>query len=279
MSNNTRSNSDEQIVEIDFSKFNVKDVPSLISEQVNHIKELEAKVNTAVAKAKDALTQAETASKKSAERGFFTDYKKEAIEELQKAGVTLSKAVQQNAEAHKLSFEFQKKLADLSKFLFLLGASNIANNRIVVRELELKMKEASEEEISELARQELLSVIRELKEQEDLQHKQDELKAWVIEHDITLKSEIQKNHAQSEEISKQAAIDERHDIELQRQAEKDHEHDTELKAKTEIDLRHDKQIADLEKRIANLHSQTLVAKSALIISVIALATSIFHFFY
>lgn len=56
--------------------------------------------------------------------------------------------------------------------MFGLGVSNIAVNRTIVRELELRLEHASEEEIDDMARQELLNVVHDLKAQEDITKKQ-----------------------------------------------------------------------------------------------------------
>ena len=70
-----------------------------------------------------------------------------------------------------MSFEYQKKLGEITKYLFGLGVTNIAMNRSVVRELELKLQGASAEELDEFARRELLGVVKQLKAQEDIMKK------------------------------------------------------------------------------------------------------------
>ena len=101
--------------------------------------------------------------------------KEEAIEALQSATVQISEAKTASAEASNVSFEYQKKLGEMTRFLFGLGVSNIAMNRSVIRELELRLKGASVEELDALAQQELLGVIKQLKAQEDIMKKQSEL--------------------------------------------------------------------------------------------------------
>ncbi|MFR2874706.1 MAG: hypothetical protein ACLTB7_09420 [Veillonella atypica] len=96
-----------------------------------------------------------------------------AIEKLQNAVISTAKALEESSDAHKKTFEYQKRLTNISYGLFRLGATNIAYNRSLVREIELRLKGASEKEISELARNELVRVVTQLKEQEDLQ------KSWL----------------------------------------------------------------------------------------------------
>ena len=142
-------------------------LPNLISNQVDQIEELGSKVKFAMSAAKSAKQSALEASGKSA--GFGK--KKVAIEELQSAQLDIAKAIESSAEAQNTSFEFQRKLVEISKSLFALGANNIANNRMIVRELEKRLQGASEEEISELAKQELMQVLAQLKAQEDIINK------------------------------------------------------------------------------------------------------------
>jgi uncharacterized protein YoxC len=161
-------------------------LPELIQAQIGKLNELDEGVKKALADAELAKASAQKAHEQSADRGFFTDKKKVAIEELQQAGIALAKAVTSGTEAQKLSFEMQKRLADVTKYLFTLGVSNIAANRTVVRELEMRLRSASEEELSELARTEVLSVIKQLKEQEDLLRKQDQMGRTLGGHDTKI---------------------------------------------------------------------------------------------
>lgn len=167
--------------------FNEKMLPELIQGQISKLNELDASVKAALDAAVQAEKRAEVAGKRSAGRALFTDKKKEAIEELQSAGIELAGAVQLGAKAQKISFEFQTRLAEIAKYLFTLGVSNIAANRTVVRELEKRLSGASEEELSELAHQEVISVIQQLKEQEDLLRKQEQMTKVLKEHDSKIR--------------------------------------------------------------------------------------------
>lgn len=161
-------------------------LPELIQAQIGKLNELDEGVKKALADAELAKASAKKAREQSADRGFFTDKKKAAIEGLQQAGIAMADAVTSGTNAQKLSFEMQKRLADVTKYLFTLGVSNIAANRTVVRELEMRLCSASEEELSELARTEVLSVIKQLKEQEDLLRKQDQMGRTLGGHDTKI---------------------------------------------------------------------------------------------
>jgi len=164
-----------------------KMLPELIQGQIGKLNELDAGVKKALDAAGKAEQRAKSAGERSAGRSLFKDRKKEAIEELQEAGIELAGAVQSGAEAQKLSFELQMRLAEVTKYLFTLGISNIAANRVVVRELEMRLRGASEAELSDLARQEVTSVIRQLKEQEDLLRKQEQMTEALRGHGLKIR--------------------------------------------------------------------------------------------
>lgn len=164
-----------------------KMLPDLIQGQVDKLNELDASVKKAIEAAELAELNAKKAKELSEGKGFFTFKSREAIEELQSAGIELAGAVQSGAKAQKISFEFQTRLADITKYLFGLGVSNIAVNRIVLRQLEMCLGGASGTVLSDLAQQEITSVVRQLKEQEDLLKKQQRMNEVLKEHDLKLK--------------------------------------------------------------------------------------------
>ncbi len=176
----------------DIELVNENQIPAIIEEQFTGLSELSKSVEASIKKAEDAQSSAKVANEKTA--GLFQ--KKEAIESLQKATGNLADAQISAAQAQKVSFEYQKKLGEITKYLFGLGVTNIATNRMVVRELELRLKGASEEELNELARQEILGVVRQLKAQEDIMKKQEELTGRVKEHESRLISYEQKDTKQ-----------------------------------------------------------------------------------
>ena len=148
-----------------------KDVPEIIGSQFTVMQEYKENLDIAKKKAIEAQTHALGSSEK--KTGVFKN--KTAIESLQETTLSLADAQLIAAEAQEKSFEYQKKLAEITKYLFGLGVSNIAANRCVVRELEMRLSNAKEEEIDELAREEIKNLVRELKLQEDIMQKQSNL--------------------------------------------------------------------------------------------------------
>lgn len=137
------------------------------------------------ARAQKALTAADEASKKSA--GFGK--KKKAIEALQASQKEQSLATETNTKAITKLAELQERIIEATKALFVLGISNVAANRSVYRQLELRMKGASEQELSNFARNEVLDVMRQLNEQQDMMAKHNKLSEKVHEQNDLLKNQ------------------------------------------------------------------------------------------
>lgn len=157
-------NTNAILMEADGTEFSVEELPAIIDERIKALNRLDRRVKEAMRAANKAKEQAEEAEATTV--GFISQ--KGAVEALQDACVDMAQTIVMGAKAQKVAFEFQTKLAEITKFLFNLGISNIVYNRMVVRELELRLSGASKEKISELARKELTTVVKQLKDQEDM---------------------------------------------------------------------------------------------------------------
>ena len=166
----------------------IEQLPTIIGNTFKHISEVDRKISNAVSRAEEAKKLADEASQKNAGWSFFGSDKKEAIEALQSAAISQANALSDSVDANKELFNNQKKMSEALRYLFGLGVANMAANRTVVRELELKLKNASQEELSELARQEITNVILQLRAQEDMQYKLENHDRILREH----KGEIDK---------------------------------------------------------------------------------------
>lgn len=182
---------------------------------------------------------------------------KEVIVSAQNAVKSIVEAQESLSIAQKLLFENQQKMAEGMRFLLLLGSENIAMNRRVVSELEMKLRKASEEELSNAAKLELLNVIRLLREQESAFSKQDKMS-----------EQLNKNTEIIEEIIK---VDKKQD-------EKDLEHDNLININTETNKKQDEEIIRQEnedkKHDKQIKSIKIISIIGLIIASIALLLSI-----
>lgn len=228
---------------IDIMETDVSQVPSVVRERVDGLKRLRKNVVEATKKAEDAKDSAKSAKEKSA--GLF--HKKEAIESLQNAATDLADAQISAAQAQEVFFEYQKKVIEITQYLFALGAANIAANRSVVRELELKLKGATKEELDEFARNEILTVIKQLKAQEDIMKKQSDLTEKVKAHEVTLKGYAQKSSEYDKKLKEYGEHAKTQDYILRGQTEKDKEHDRLIANNKQKTIEHDRLFAEKNK--------------------------------
>ena len=90
-------------------------------------------------------------------------------------------AVDNNANATKALFNTQARMSEFSKKLYLLGLMSVASNRMVIREITMRLEHASKEELSDLARRELETVLNELKRQQSIENRVDKLETKLNE--------------------------------------------------------------------------------------------------
>lgn len=144
---------------------NLSDFPSIIANTCNNIAVCDQKVEGAMKNAEQAKSTAEIAANK--KHGFWSG-KGDTLDALQNAAITLAQSQLSSTEAIEQCFNNQKIMANSIAYLFAMGCINMTANRTVVREIQMKLSNASKEELSEFARQELQNVILQLKAQEDL---------------------------------------------------------------------------------------------------------------
>ena len=162
-----------EIVKIDES-----DVPALIHEQFSILKEYISNLEIARKKADEVNKKAV----ESQEKGVHIFKMKNSIEDLQANQVALSESNRINMDLQEKSLLFQKKLTEIMQYLLGLGVANITMNRCVVKELMMRLDKASEEEIDDMTRKEILNVVKQLKAQEDIYNKTMEITQRVKEH-------------------------------------------------------------------------------------------------
>lgn len=200
----------EEMIEIESENgvisVNTDNIPDIVAGRIEDISALEKEVENSESSAKAAMEYVGTQMTRYEEKGVWifrhrAGNTKDIVEDTQEAVERLASAQQVSVNALKKSFEFQKKLAETSKYLFELGCANITVNRIAVRAIEAKLNGASKGEISELARQEMMAVVRQLKEQEDILKKQEFLTSKVKENVSRLDEKDALDKEQSDKIS------------------------------------------------------------------------------
>lgn len=166
-------------------KLNVDDKIDVICEIDEEFKKALELAQLADKRAKRAISYAEEAKNKST--GFGK--KKAAIEALQVSEYENALSNQSNSQAITKIAMLQQRIIEATKALFSLGVSNIAANRSVYRQLELRMKGASEQELSDFARNEVLSVMQQLNEQQDMMARHNKLSEKVHEQNDLLNNQ------------------------------------------------------------------------------------------
>ena len=231
------------------SEITLSEIPSYIEKCINQLQELSKKVKASENAGRLAAKEAKNAKNKEATFSFWEDAEREraVIQALQTSGVAQAEAIETFSEAQKLTFDYLSDVMKVLRGLFVVGCASLAKNRVVVRELEARLRGDSEAQISELARQELESLMMQLNEQRDILERQERLGANQREQAELIsinKDSIQKNKEKN-------ALQ---DKELERQAAKDEEHDKRLNDKDTKDVEHDKRLDDLSIRVKKLES-------------------------
>jgi len=250
----------------DIEKRNEKDVTELVNGCFQKIEDIERKIANSELSAKSAKESADKAM--NVERHWYQNTSARIVDQLQPAVKDLANAIEVSVETQKLLFEHQTVLADCCQSLFGMGVSNIAMTRCTINTIKMKLQNASEEDLSEMARQELLNVVRQLKMQEDLFSKHEKLGTKVKGMDDKLKDLSllfqNKNNEQDERLKNKDIKDFEHDKRLKEKDEKDEEHDKRLNEKDVKDAEHDEKLRILEKSVKYLY-QLLSSQNSSII--------------
>lgn len=237
---------------------NVDKLPEIITTQIDTISVLEKKIKACDDSANNAMNYVSEKMHRYEDKGKWifkhrSGNSKDVIEDTQTAIDNLAKAQHVTVDALRQSFEFQRKLAEVSKYLFELGCANITVNRITVKAIEAKLKGASKKDISELARQEMLAVVKQLKEQEDILKKQEDLNAKVKSNFERLNEKDRIDAQQSQRLEELSALLGNKDSIDKRQEEAISGLKSELKEKSLLDNDQSKRIENNEKSIQIIH--------------------------
>ena len=235
---------------IEVTNVSADQLPKVIGETFSEISAIDEKIKSAISKANKAKKLSDEASQKNADWSLFHDNKREAIEALQKSNQSLADALSENVVANEQLFQNQQKMVKGLSYLFGLGVMSIAANRTVARELEMKLRDASEEELSELARQEIYNVVLQLRAQEDMQYKIDKVEANIRE--INGQIEALFSEVNSFKSSCVSVLDEVKSLgcEVRIQTARQDEEFANLKAELEDSISHN--LASLQKQLDEL---------------------------
>ena len=258
-------NADKMV--IDASK-----IPALVEEQYGKLAKLDKQVGKAIKKAKSAEEAAEKAG--SCKKGLFR--KKAALQTISDAVEALSEANMNNAQGLSEAFKFMQSLAEINQGLFGLAAMSTAANNTVLQQLELKLKGASAEKLSALARSELNRTISILKNQGNVLAEQDKQKKRLEAMQLrlnALSNEGEQHDAQQDELLEQhsqtvqehaqmIAANMEHDAQqdelLEQHSQTDQEHAQMIAANMEHDAQQD-ELLEQHSQTDQEHAQMIAA--------------------
>ena len=142
----------------------VSELPEVIGAIFKELQSLKVQVRRAGRYAEAAKSTADNAQR--TRRSWFIFHNHgDAIRRLQGAVSTLADAQVTTAQAQRVSFDYQERVGELTKYLFALGAADEESCQTVLHELEEKLYGPDGKDLSELVRRELLGVVQQLQNQ------------------------------------------------------------------------------------------------------------------
>lgn len=153
------------------------DIRRKTGQLISKIEEADSQISMALSKAETLKTKSR--EKHSAGWSFGGKDKRLAIEALQSVTIDLADTQEEIIQIQRKIVEGQKVLNQHTTLLYQLGAMSLTANRMVHRELKLKLEHASREELSELAKQELLNTIQQIEQMQDTLIQQEKQKAQL----------------------------------------------------------------------------------------------------
>ena len=293
-------------LETELTKISEDQLPVLLTERIKLLsaantaltqakeqeQEANTNINTAIQNANQLIAEAKTLGMHKAEpRQFlFFEYlsdadRLDAVEANLKEMITHhtfeAQANKELAELHKVSLAaitatlkvneaqmaYQAHIADTSKFLYGLCAYNMASIQSVLINLEAVLSGASKEELGELAKQQLLLAMDQLKNQESLVLKSKENRELIDCIDLelslqekTLKDVTSKNSEQDQRLQAGEEYDRQQDLIFTNQFKKAEEeiakHSSVLMAQADKDNEHSHILQTLQEQVALLQQNT-----------------------
>lgn len=182
-------------------KIDLSELPNIIDSQVEKIEVLGDKIKDALDAAEAAKNVADEAEKIPAKIG----HRREAIKKLQEVGQRSAEAIGETVDAVKLSFEYERQLGEISKFLLAIAAcSAVHTDRAIERINSAIQNRPANKPLNDVARERLQQIIDQMTVQGDTIKKQEALAQEMKEKDA-------KDEEQTKQIKEMAEDDDRQD--------------------------------------------------------------------
>lgn len=141
----------------------------------------------------------ESKNPKKEKTGIFNKGKK--IDEIENILVDMANNGVDSVKTSQRMLELQQKQSQELRFVLMLGLSNLASNRATVHFLKEKLENKKGIKLSSIEKEEILSTIKQLKEQEDIFIKQENLTNKVKENTKRVEDLIKENDRLNKETS------------------------------------------------------------------------------
>lgn len=182
-------------------QINLSELPTIIDNQVEQIEVLGDKIKDALDAAEAAKTAADGAENMPVKWG----HRKKAIKELQKSSKKSAEAIGETVDALKLSFEYERQLGEISKFLIAIAAcSAVHTDKAIERINSAIQNRPANKPLNDVAKERLQQIVDQMKVQGDTIKKQEALEQEMKEKDA-------KDKEQSQQIREMAEDDDRQD--------------------------------------------------------------------
>lgn len=233
-------------------QINLSELPAIINGQVAKINELGKKIESVMDKASAAKTAAEKAQGKSA--GF--GHKREAIEELQRSGVASAEAIGDTVDALKESFEYEKQLGEISKFLIALAAYSAEHTAQMIAQLKAAvLNKDTGNSLNAEAKERLVQVIRQLETQGETLKRQEELAQEIADQQALLEEKDEQDDQQDAQIAQNAENISAHGKTLTAHQQENARQDREIQNLQQQDEQQDVLIAQNTQDISSANQQ------------------------
>ncbi len=147
-----------------------REVANSILGNANNLKALEAKTHSALDSASSAVRKLKEAKFETSVGGLFTEGRKN-FKTIMNCQSTAVDGIVALSEAMSISLEHQKTFAESLDALFFLGCESIAENRKISQSLEMALSDMRSDFYGESDRERIISVIRQLKDRQDVHFK------------------------------------------------------------------------------------------------------------
>lgn len=173
-----------------------------------------------------------------------------SLAEVQSALMESQTSVLQVQKAH---MEYQRQIASALKFVFGLSAYNCATSQSIVIKLKAILSGASEEQLGELAQQQLFLVLDQIKNQESIITRINENDKLIENLNLEIEKKQKEidelNEEQNRRISLNAVMLKEHEMALTEQQEKDEEHDKLFVEANKVDKEQDRVLEEHNQEI------------------------------